>query len=64
MPGESIGYTPSVVTSAPAFKFKDKIDGMGGEVADLDDHDTRMKEHDQKRKANQTLAMMNESMYS
>jgi hypothetical protein len=61
LPGESIGYTPSVQTQAPTFNFKGAIDGMAGLVADLDDHDTKVKELQQRRKANANATMMNDT---
>lgn len=44
--------------------FKNAIDGMVGTVADLDEHDSRIKEHEQKRKINQTQNLLNDTMYS
>jgi hypothetical protein len=38
--------------------------GGSGMIADLDIHDKKIKEHEQRKKANATLAQMNESMMS
>jgi hypothetical protein len=50
-----------VQTQAPTFNFKGAIDGMAGLVADLDDHDTKVKELQQRRKANANATMMNDT---
>lgn len=46
---------------APTFNFKGNIDGMTGLVADLDDHDTKVKQLQERRKANANMTMMNET---
>lgn len=62
IPGENIAYTPSIATQAPTFQFANTVTGMQGVVADLDDHDNKVKELEQRRKTNQT--MMNDTMMS
>ena len=52
-----------MIKGAPQLALKSNIDmAGGGMIADLDIHDQNIRQHEQKKKANATMAQMNESM--